>query len=57
MAYLISKHKMSFIEALKFVKDKRSGVCPNLGFEMQLKSYDALYNSIKMHAKNSYIQN
>lgn len=44
------------MEALKYVKEKRSGVCPNLGFEMQLKSYDALCNSSKIRLKNSYIQ-
>jgi hypothetical protein len=30
---------MSFLEALRLLKSKRPQVCPNLGFELQLKSY------------------
>ena len=31
---------MSFKEALKYCKDKRPQICPNLGFELQLKEYE-----------------
>lgn len=30
---------MSFLDALKFTKTKRPQICPNLGFELQLKKY------------------
>jgi hypothetical protein len=30
---------MTFLEALKYTKSKRPEVCPNLGFELQLKKY------------------
>jgi hypothetical protein len=30
---------MGFMQALKFLKSKRPQVCPNLGFELQLKAY------------------
>lgn len=33
IAYLIVKQKMSYDNALKFVKDKRSKAQPNKGFE------------------------
>jgi hypothetical protein len=44
IAYLIKKQKMNFINALKLVKSKRYQICPNLGFELQLKSYYRLIN-------------
>lgn len=31
---------MGFLQALKFLKSKRPQVCPNLGFEMQLKAFE-----------------
>lgn len=36
---------MDFISALKLTKTKRPVVCPNLGFELQLKSYEKLLNT------------
>lgn len=30
---------MSFLDALRFTKAKRPQICPNLGFELQLKKY------------------
>lgn len=30
----------TFKKAIEFVREKRSIVCPNLGFEMQLKDYE-----------------
>jgi hypothetical protein len=34
------KNKISFKVAIGLLKAKRAGVCPNLGFEMQLKKYE-----------------
>jgi hypothetical protein len=34
------KYKLTFNEALKFVKEKRSIVGPNLGFQEQLTNYE-----------------
>lgn len=39
IAYLIKYKHMTFHDALKLLKSKRPQVCPNLGFELQLKSY------------------
>lgn len=39
LAYLMCKNKISFKAAINLLKAKRAGVCPNLGFEMQLKKY------------------
>lgn len=36
---------MTFLQALKFLKSKRPQVCPNLGFELQLKSYERLHRT------------
>jgi hypothetical protein len=36
----MKKHKQSFRDAITLVKAKRKVVCPNLGFEMQLKHYE-----------------
>lgn len=46
---------MSFLEALKFTKSKRPEVCPNLGFELQLKKYATpkLLNSINNTIANN----
>lgn len=33
------------MEALKFVKSKRPQICPNLGFELQLKAYEKSHNN------------
>ena len=44
MAYLIKYRSMTFLQALKFVKGKRPCVCPNLGFELQLKSYEKAHS-------------
>jgi hypothetical protein len=35
------KNQMGFKAAIAFLKSKRAEVCPNLGFEMQLKKYEA----------------
>jgi hypothetical protein len=31
---------MNFKDALKLCKNKRPQICPNLGFELQLKEYE-----------------
>lgn len=41
IAYLMKHYGMSFDEAFKFVKSKRSFVRPNVGFVEQLKLYEA----------------
>jgi hypothetical protein len=35
----MKKNKWSFKEAVKFVRDKRPIILPNLGFERQLKEF------------------
>jgi len=35
----MKKNKIGFKDAIGIVKNKRPGICPNLGFEMQLKKY------------------
>lgn len=41
IAYFMKFQKLSFSSALKLVKGKRKEVCPNLGFERQLKKYES----------------
>jgi protein-tyrosine phosphatase len=40
IAYLIRYHQLSFKGALQLCKEKRPSICPNLGFELQLKAYE-----------------
>ncbi|CAD8096229.1 unnamed protein product [Paramecium primaurelia] len=40
IAYLMRKQGMSFQEAFQFVRLKRSVVCPNFGFQRQLKQFE-----------------
>jgi protein-tyrosine phosphatase len=40
IAYLIKTRKVGFKEAIALVRAKRKNVCPNLGFEKQLKAYE-----------------
>jgi len=42
---------MTFAQALKFLKAKRPQVCPNLGFELQLKNYE-----VKQHSNTRFFQ-
>lgn len=39
IAYYMKKYEAQFSQAIKFVKKIRPNVCPNLGFELQLKKY------------------
>jgi protein-tyrosine phosphatase len=39
-AYLMSKNKWTFLKTLGFVRAKRRIVCPNPGFERQLKNFE-----------------
>lgn len=41
----MKKYDSSFANALKFVRKIRSSVCPNLGFELQLKKYQEKLSS------------
>ena len=34
------KNQLTFKSAIQLVKKHRSGICPNLGFELQLKQYE-----------------
>ena len=34
------KKEWSFKRSIEYVRQKRSVVCPNLGFEMQLKTFE-----------------
>ena len=45
MAYFIKKYKWSYVEAYKFVSDKRSFVNPNKTFEKQLIEYHLRINT------------
>lgn len=46
----MKKFKWAFREAIQLVKQKRPVVCPNLGFEMQLKHYEKqLLMDVKSH--------
>ncbi|CAK60831.1 unnamed protein product (macronuclear) [Paramecium tetraurelia] len=40
IAYLMRKQGMSFQEAFQFARLKRSVVCPNFGFQRQLKQFE-----------------
>ncbi|CAD8111378.1 unnamed protein product [Paramecium sonneborni] len=40
IAYLMRKQGMSFSEAFQFTRLKRSVVCPNFGFQRQLKQFE-----------------
>jgi protein-tyrosine phosphatase len=46
IAYLIKYRYMSFLAALKLLKSRRPQVCPNLGFELQLKAYERQVNKV-----------
>lgn len=56
IAYLIKFKNMSFLNALKLCKSKRPQVCPNLGFELQLKAYEKMLQTTSLvmeHKKKS----
>ena len=36
----MKKNQMTFKSAIQLVKKHRNGICPNLGFELQLKQYE-----------------
>lgn len=39
IAYYMKTYDPHFLNALRFVRKIRPNVCPNLGFELQLKKY------------------
>ena len=43
IAYLIREKKMKYNDALNYVREKRSFVQPNCGFELELQDYEKLY--------------
>lgn len=40
VAYLMTKREMKFKEAIEFVKERRSFICPNDGFIDQLRHHE-----------------
>ena len=40
IAYLMRENKIGFNEAFNFVKKRRSVICPNYGFQRQLKQFE-----------------
>jgi protein-tyrosine phosphatase len=44
IAYIMKKKCMGFKDAISFVRQARPNVCPNLGFERQLKEYEISLN-------------
>jgi protein-tyrosine phosphatase len=44
IAYLMKRKNCGFKEAISFVRQARPNVCPNLGFERQLKEYELFLN-------------
>lgn len=44
IAYLMKRKSCGFKEAISFVRQARPNVCPNLGFERQLKEYELFLN-------------
>ena len=56
----MKKYNWPFKKAIKFVRDKRPIVLPNLGFERQLKQYETLLqresNTAEFNNRN-YVQN
>ncbi len=47
ISYFMKKNNWTFKDAVKFVRDKRPVVLPNLGFERQLKEYENNIHSIQ----------
>lgn len=39
IAYYMKKYDSIFSNAIKYVRKMRPNICPNLGFELQLKKY------------------
>lgn len=42
IAYYMKKYSLAFAPAIKHVRSCRNNICPNLGFELQLKHYQTL---------------
>lgn len=42
IAYIMKKYRMGFNDAYELVRQKRRFVCPNLGFQAQLKLYEEM---------------
>ena len=40
IGYLMQQQQMSYLDAVDFVKAKRSVVAPNIGFALQLKKFE-----------------
>lgn len=42
---------MTFRQAIEFVRKIKQEICPNYGFEMQLKSYEKVIKHRKFHTR------
>ena len=40
IAYLMQEKRLTFVEALKYVRRRRPIVCPNFGFQKQLLDFE-----------------
>ena len=52
IAYLMLEEGMRFKQALDFVREKRSIICPNAGFQSQLELIDELLQKKEFDYKN-----
>ena len=44
IAYYMKKYNSTFLNAIGVVKKIKPNICPNLGFELQLKNYQNILN-------------
>ena len=55
IAYYMKKYQQAFAPAIKHVRSCRPNVCPNLGFELQLKHYQDTLNLGQTKKQSSVI--
>ena len=46
----MKKYNVDFVSAIKAVRSRRANICPNLGFERQLKLYQ---EQLKEHSQDN----
>ena len=58
IAYCMKKNRLKFKNAIQYVRNIRPNICPNLGFELQLKKYEAELGleSYRLERKKSTLQ-
>jgi hypothetical protein len=47
LVYLMRQEGMSFKQAMDYVRGKRSVICPNYGFQSELKRYELVLKKPK----------